>query len=126
MIVTKYPEWVEAQLKILDERIEEMYREYMDVKLKPDDAMRIKRNLAERIKPFVDEKVRLISNSYPTYILDKAPRTESEDKISDEPFDSEELEQLAEYFGRRFNDPLLKEYMDILNKLQAESKGQGC
>ena len=49
----------------------------MNVKVKPDDAMRIKRNLAEKIKPFVDEKVRLISNCYPTYILDKAPRAES-------------------------------------------------
>jgi len=80
MIITKYPEWVEAQLKIIDERIEEIYREHMNVKMKPDDAMRIKRNLAERIKPFVDEKVRLISNSYPTYILDKAPQTETEVK----------------------------------------------
>lgn len=79
MITTKYPEWVEAQLKILDERIEEIYREYMNVKLKPDDAMRMKQNLAERIKPFVDEKVRLISNSYPTYISDKTSRTESEE-----------------------------------------------
>ena len=79
MIITKYPEWVEAQLKILDERIEEIYREYMNVKLKPDDAMRMKQNLTERIRPFVDEKVRLISNSYPTYILDKAPQAESEE-----------------------------------------------
>ena len=78
MIITKYPEWVEAQLKIIDERIEEIYREYMNVKVKPDDAMRIKRNLAERIKPFVDEKVRLISNSCPTYIVDKAQQAESE------------------------------------------------
>ena len=80
MIITKYPEWVEAQLKILDERIEEIYREYMNVTVKPDDVMRIKRNLAERIKPFVDEKVRLISNSCPTYIVDKALWAESEGK----------------------------------------------
>lgn len=70
MIKTKYPEWVEAQLKIIDERIEEIYREYMDVKVEPDTAMQIKLNLAESIKPFVDEKVRLILNSCPTYILD--------------------------------------------------------
>ena len=69
MIITKYPEWVEAQLKILDERIEEIYREYMDVEVRPDDAMRIKQNLAEAIKPLMDEKVRLITNSYPTYII---------------------------------------------------------
>ena len=78
MIITKYPEWVEAQLKIIDKRIEEIYRDLMNVKVKPEDAMRIKRELAEIIKPFVDEKVRLISNSCPTYILDKAPRAESE------------------------------------------------
>jgi hypothetical protein len=31
--------------------------------------MRIKQNRAEAIKPFLDEKVRLITNSYPTYII---------------------------------------------------------
>lgn len=81
MIITKYPEWVEEQLKILDERIEEIYREHMNIKVKlkvkPDDAMRIKRNLAERIKLFVYEKVRLISNSCPSYIVNEA-KTESE------------------------------------------------
>ena len=80
MIITKYPEWVEAQLKIIDERIEEIYREYMNVNVTPDDAMRIKRNFYERIKPLVDEKVRLTLNSCPTYIVDKAPQEESEDK----------------------------------------------
>ena len=80
MIIAKYPEWVEAQLKIIDSRIEEIYRDYMNVKFTPDDAMRIKQNLAERIKPYVDEKVRLIANSTPTYILDKEPHSESEYK----------------------------------------------
>ena len=70
MVIVKYPEWVEAQLKILDERIEEIYREYAKIKVRPDEAMRIKKNLYERTKPFVDEKVRLIANSYPTYIVD--------------------------------------------------------
>ena len=70
MVTVKYPEWIEAQLKILDERIEEIYREYADIKVRPDEAMRIKKNLYERTKPFVDEKVRLIANSYPTYIVD--------------------------------------------------------
>lgn len=70
MITVKYPDWVEAQLKIIDERIEEIYKEFSKVKVKPDDAMRIKRNLYERTKPFVDEKVRLIANSYPTYMVD--------------------------------------------------------
>lgn len=82
MIITKYPEWVEAQLNIIDEQIEAIYREYENVKLKPDDAMRIKQNLAERIKPFVDEKVRLISNSCPTYIhkFDETPK-EKDDQV---------------------------------------------
>ena len=78
MIITKHPEWIEVQLKIIDERIEEIYREYMDVEVKPDDAMRIKRNLAERIKPFVDEKVRLISNSCPAYIVKAESKEELE------------------------------------------------
>ena len=81
MIVTKYPEWIEAQLKIIDERIEEIYRTYMDVKAKPGDAMRIKRDLAEKIRPFVDEKVRLISNSCPTYIV-KAESKEELEKLT--------------------------------------------
>ena len=70
MIRTKYPEWVEAQLKILDERIEEIYQEYAEIKVRPDEAMRIKKNLYERTKPFIDEKVRLITNSYPTYTVE--------------------------------------------------------
>ena len=79
MVTVKYPEWVEAQLKILDERIEEIYREYADIKVRPDEAMRIKKNLYERIKPFVDEKVRLITNCQPTYIVDGMPKAESEE-----------------------------------------------
>lgn len=70
MITVKYPEWVEAQLKILDERIEEIYQQYADIKVKPAEAMRIKRNLYEQTKPYVDEKVRLIANSCPTYMVD--------------------------------------------------------
>ena len=71
MIVTKYPEWVEAQLQILDERIAEIYQEYSEIKVTSYiDNERLKRNYYERIKPFVDEKVRLIKNSYPTYIIE--------------------------------------------------------
>jgi hypothetical protein len=69
MIETKYPDWVEAQLKILDERIEEIYRIYENKKFPPEEALRIKRNLYELTKPYVDEKVRLIQNSVPTYIV---------------------------------------------------------
>lgn len=70
MIFVKYPEWVEVQLKILDERIEEIYKEYAKLKVRPDEAMKIKKNLYERTKPFVDEKVRLIANCCPTYIVE--------------------------------------------------------
>ena len=79
MVTVKYPEWVEAQLKILDECIEKIYREYAEIKVRPDEAMQIKKNLYERTKPFVDEKVRLIANSHPTYIVDGVIK-ESEDK----------------------------------------------
>ena len=70
MITVKYPEWVEAQLKILDERIEKIYREYAEIKVRPGEAMRIKKNLYERTKPFVDEKVRLITNCCPKYMVE--------------------------------------------------------
>ena len=69
MIITKYPEHIEAQLKILDERIEEIYREYASAKFRPDEAVRIKVNLSKAIEPFVNEKVRLIQNSVPIYII---------------------------------------------------------
>lgn len=82
MITVKYPEWVEAQLKILDERIEEIYRQYADLKFKPQEAMRIKRNLYEQTKPFVDEKVRLISNCCPKYMVDGSPLMKGESCIS--------------------------------------------
>lgn len=75
MIITKYPEHIEAQLKRLDEEIARIYEEEL---LKKDKAEfmdmrnieRIKRNLYERTKPLLDEKVRLITNSVPTYTID--------------------------------------------------------
>lgn len=79
MIVVKYPEWIEVQLKILDERIAEIYSEYSKIKVRPDDVMQIKRNLYELTKPFVDEKVRLIANCCPKYIVNGVIK-ESEDK----------------------------------------------
>ena len=79
MLIAKYPEWVEAQLKMLDEKIEKIYREYAEIKVRPDEAMRIKKNLYELTKPFVDEKVRLIANSCPTYIVEGAIK-KSEDE----------------------------------------------
>lgn len=80
MITVKYPEYVEVQLKILDERIAEIYRNYMSVKLPPDQAMRVKENLYEATKPFVDEKVRLIQNCSPAYMVDKDIVIKGEDK----------------------------------------------
>lgn len=74
MIITKYPEHIEAQLKRIDEQIANIYEnelpkeptvEFVDVR----NIERIKRNLYERTKPLLDEKVRLIESSYPTYII---------------------------------------------------------
>ena len=67
MIIPEYPEHIEAQLKILDERIEKIFQEFASLEVKPSEEMRIKKNLYEKIKPYVEEKVRLISNSCPTY-----------------------------------------------------------
>ena len=69
MIITKYPDWVEDQLKILDDKILDIYREFNEMKVRPDEVLKLKQNLYEAIKPYVDEKVRLISNSVPTYIF---------------------------------------------------------
>ena len=76
MIQTKYPDWVEAQIQIIDEQIERMYKEADDyINLRPDvftdykEMQRLHRNLHERTKPLVDEKVRLIMNSCPTYTI---------------------------------------------------------
>lgn len=80
MIITEYPEWVEDQLKILDKRIEEIYQEFASLEVRPSEAMRIKRDLYEKIKPLVDEKVRLISNSWPRYVINSADmRGDSDD-----------------------------------------------
>ena len=80
MITVKYPEHIEAQLKIIDERIAEIYQTCMSEKMRPDDAMRLKRNLYEMTKPFVDEKVRLIQNCCPTYIVNGDIVIKGEDK----------------------------------------------
>lgn len=74
MIITKYPEHIEAQLKRIDEQIANIYEEELpkDSKVEFVDVRnieRIKRNLYERTKPLFDEKVRLIESSYPTYIV---------------------------------------------------------
>ena len=75
MIIAKYPEHIEAQLKILDELIAKIYEDELPKEVNAEFAdvrniERIKRNIYERTKPFVDEKVRLINSSVPTYIVD--------------------------------------------------------
>lgn len=75
MIITKYPEHIEAQLKRLDELIVKIYEDELPKEVNAEFAdvrsiERIKRTIYERTKPLVDEKVRLISSSVPTYIVD--------------------------------------------------------
>ena len=102
MIVTKYPDWIEEQLKILDERIESIYKAYEEIKVRPDEAMRIKENLYKQVQPFVDEKVRLIANSCPTYIVNgKELIKENKDKIcTDCYFDDGEVHAECVYCRR--------------------------
>lgn len=76
MIITKYPDYVEDQLIILDEKIMKIHTEEMQrcdiAKIRNvEEQERIKRNIFERTKPLVDEKVRLITNCVPTYIVKK-------------------------------------------------------
>lgn len=75
MIITKYPEHIEAQLKRLDELIAKIYEDELPKEVNAEfvnvrNIERIKRNIYERTKPLVDEKVRLINSSVPTYIVD--------------------------------------------------------
>lgn len=99
MVIVKYPELVEVQLKILDERIAEIYQEYAKIKVRPDAAIQIKKNLQEQIKPFVDEKVRLITNCCPIYIMDRAIK-ESENKEVEEPKECQISEDILEGFEK--------------------------
>lgn len=81
MIQTKYPEYVEMQLKDLDKQIEKIYEEEIksvDSEFKNGVCLvnvreieRVKRLIYERTKPLLDEKVRLIQNSCPSYIVTK-------------------------------------------------------
>lgn len=75
MIETVYPDHIQAQLDLLDEKIAEIYeQELPNMKqtsciLNIVEKQRIKRNLYERIRPLLDEKARLIQNSVPKYII---------------------------------------------------------
>lgn len=72
MIQTIYPEPIQAQLDLIDEKIEKIYAEsYPESDAIPNvyEANRIKKNLYEKTRPLLDEKVRLIANSCPKYVI---------------------------------------------------------
>ena len=75
MIQTVYPEYIQVQLDQIDEHIEQIYSEVLkecenktgveDVK----EVQRIRRCLYERIRPYLDEKVRLVQSCCPKYVV---------------------------------------------------------
>lgn len=73
MIITKYPEEVERKLAELDKLIAKVYEEETPkntaTELTYENIEREKRIIYERTKPLIDEKVSIINNSYPTYIV---------------------------------------------------------
>ena len=71
MIEVVYPEYVQVQLDLLDEKIAKIYEEVLpkETEWNGGDIQRIKRNLYERTKPLLDEKVRLIEGCCPKYIV---------------------------------------------------------
>lgn len=79
MIIPVYPEHIQAQLDLLDEQIARIYAEELPAEPKcasdcffiPNvvEVERIKKNLQRRIQPLLDEKVRLIQNSCPKYVV---------------------------------------------------------
>lgn len=73
MIITKYPEEVERKLAELDKLIAKVYEEETPkntaTELTYENIERAKRIIYERTKTLIDEKVSIINNSYPTYIV---------------------------------------------------------
>ena len=73
MIITKYPEEVERILAELDKQIAKVYEEETpkntSTELTYENVERAKRIIYERTKPLIDEKVKIIKNSCPTYIV---------------------------------------------------------
>lgn len=73
MIITKYPEEVERKLAELDKLIAKVYEEETPkntaTELTYENIERAKRIIYERTKPLINEKVSIINNSYPTYIV---------------------------------------------------------
>ena len=82
MIITKYPDEVEVQLQILDERIAEIHKLAEEMKGRsPMEDKLISRNTYEATKPYVDAKVRLMTTCRQvTYIFDlKAEKSEAKE-----------------------------------------------
>lgn len=73
MIITKYPEEVERQLAELDKQIAKVFEEETPkntaTEMTYENIERAKRIIYERTEPLIDEKVRIVNNSYPTYIV---------------------------------------------------------
>lgn len=72
MITTVYPDYVQAQLDQIDEKIRKIYEEVSQERIiNIAEQQRIKRNLYERIRPLIDEKCRLIENCCPKYVIER-------------------------------------------------------
>ena len=73
MIITKYTEAVEKRLKELDNQIAKVYEEETPkntaTEMTYENIEKAKRIIYERTKPLIDEKVRIINNCFPTYIV---------------------------------------------------------
>lgn len=72
MVKTKYPEWVEKRLFVIDKEIVRIYKEESLENITSvtyEDVQYAKMRIYERTKPFIDEKVKLITDSVPTYIV---------------------------------------------------------
>lgn len=74
MIETIYPEHIQAQLDLLDEMIVKVYedelpKENATTVMNITEIERKKKILYERTRPLLEEKVRLIENSCPKYVI---------------------------------------------------------
>lgn len=84
MITVKYPDWVEEQIKRIDEEIARIYAEEL-LETEADKARDIREfdsieyRIYQRVKPLEDRKVELMMNSVPTYFVDKDEVIRSED-----------------------------------------------
>ena len=74
MIETIYPEHIQAQLDLLDEMIAKVYEDELPKEnaatvMNITEIERKKKILYERTRPLLEEKVRLIQNSCPKYVI---------------------------------------------------------